>query len=369
MPTTIPFLDLPPQNRALRPALEAALRRVLDSGAFILGPEVQAFESEFAALCGVEHAVAVNSGTSALLLALAAAKVGPGDEVVTTPFSFIATASVICHLGARPVFADIDPASYCLDPEAAAAAVSERTRALLPVHLFGQPADMAPLREIAARHGLALIEDAAQAHAAEYQGRRAGALGDSGCFSFYPTKNLGALGEGGMVTTADGALAEQLRSLRDWGQQRKYIHAQLAWNARMEGMQGAVLRVKLRQLPAWTAARRAHAARYAELLPGIGLAAPCEAPQRLHVYHVFNVRVPRRAQVREALAEQGIGTGIVYPLPLHLQPAFAELGHAPGAFPEAERAAQELLALPIYPELPEDAPERVVKALGQALGR
>jgi len=364
----IPFIDLRPQNDALRREIEAALGRVLDSGAYTLGPEVEAFEREFAAACGAQHAVAMSSGTAALHLALLAAGVGPGDDVVTTPFTFIATACAIRYVGASPVFADVDRETHCLDPEALAKAVTARTRAVLPVHLYGQVADMDPIRVVAARHGLAVIEDAAQAHGATYHGAAAGTLGALGCFSFYPTKNLGALGEGGLVTTADAALAEKLRLLRDWGAREKYQHDFVAYNARMDGFQGAVLRVKLRQLSAWNEERRRLAARYAELLPKIGLEPPFERPDCRHVFHVYTVRVPERERVAAALRAAGIGTALVYPRPLHLQPAFADLGLGAGSFPNAERAARELLALPMFPGLAPDAPERVVAALAQALG-
>jgi dTDP-4-amino-4,6-dideoxygalactose transaminase len=364
----IPFIDLRPQNEALRGEIEAALGRVLDSGAYVLGPEVAAFEEEFAASCEVAFAVAVNSGTTALQLALLAAGVGPGDEVVTTPFTFIATACAIRYVGATPVFADIDFATRNLDPEAAAKALTPRTRALIPVHLYGQVADMDPLRALCERRGIALIEDAAQAHGARYRGAPAGSLGALGCFSFYPTKNLGALGEGGLVTTRDAKLADQLRLLRDWGGREKYQHDMVAYNARMDAFQGAVLRVKLRHLEAWNEQRRVLAARYASLLPKIGLEAPGEQPGCRHVWHVYAVRVPERERVAAALREQGIGTAVVYPRPLHLQPAFADLGLGVGSFPNAERAARELLGLPMYPGLAADAPQRVVEALGRALG-
>jgi dTDP-4-amino-4,6-dideoxygalactose transaminase len=319
----IPFIDLRPQNEALRSEIEAALGRVLDSGAYTLGPEVEAFEQEFAAFSGVPHAVAVNSGTKALHLALLAAGIGPGDDVVTTPFSFIATACAIRYVGANPVFADIDFASRNIDPEAVAKALTPRTRAILPVHLYGQTADMDPLRALAERNGLVVIEDAAQAHGATYHGAPAGALGALGCFSFYPTKNLGALGEGGLVTTRDAALADQLRLLRDWGSREKYQHDIVAYNARMDAFQGAALRVKLRRLVAWNDERRAIAARYAELLPEIGLEPPATAAGCSHVWHVYTVRVPERERVAAALRAQGIGTAVVYPRPLHQQPAFA----------------------------------------------
>jgi dTDP-4-amino-4,6-dideoxygalactose transaminase len=363
----IPFIDLRPQNDRLRREIEAALGRVLDSGAYTLGPEVAAFESEFAAGCGAKHAVAMNSGTTALHLALLAAGVGPGDDVVTTPFTFIATACAIRYAGANPVFADIDFETRNLDPEAFAKAVTARTRAVIPVHLYGQVADMDPIRAVAERHGLAVVEDAAQAHGASYRGAQAGTLGALGCFSFYPTKNLGALGEGGLVTTGDDALAERLRLLRDWGGREKYQHDIVAYNARMDAFQGAVLRVKLRHLAAWNEERRRLAARYGELLPKLGLEPPRELPGGQPVFHVYAVRVPDRERVAAALREQGIGTAVVYPRPLHLQPAFADLGLGAGSFPNAERAARELLALPMFPGLAPDAPDRVVEALAKAL--
>jgi len=365
----LPFIDLRPQNETLRAELEAALRRVLDSGAFTLGPEVEAFEREFASWCDVPYAVAVNSGTTALHLALLAAGIGPGDDVVTTPFTFIATACAIRYVGANPVFADIDPLTRNLAPEAAAKAVTKHTRAILPVHLYGQTADMDPLRALAEQHGAVVIEDAAQAHGASYHGVAAGGLGTLGCFSFYPTKNLGALGEGGLVTTRDAKLADTLRLLREWGSREKYQHDFVAYNARMDAFQGAALRVKLRRLSAWNEERRAIAARYAALLPGVGLEAPLEAPGHRHVWHVYAVRVPERERVAATLREQGIGTAVIYPRPLHLQPAFADLGLGAGSFPNAERAARELLGLPMYPGLPQDGPERVVAALAKALGR
>jgi dTDP-4-amino-4,6-dideoxygalactose transaminase len=363
----IPFIDLRPQNETLRAEIEAALGRVLDTGAYTLGPEVAAFESEFATSCGARHAVAMNSGTTALHLALLAAGVGPGDDVVTSPFTFIATACAIRYAGANPVFADIDFETRNLDPGAFAKAVTPRTRAVIPVHLYGQVADMNPIRDVARQHGLSVIEDAAQAHGATYHGAAAGTLGAMGCFSFYPTKNLGALGEGGLVTTNDDALAEKLRLLRDWGAREKYQHEFVAYNARMDAFQGAVLRVKLRHLAAWNEERRRLAARYAELLPKIGLEPPYERPGCRHVWHVYAVRVPERERVAESLREQGIGTAVVYPRPLHLQPAFADLGLGVGSFPNAERAARELLALPMFPGLAPDAPDRVVEALGRAL--
>jgi dTDP-4-amino-4,6-dideoxygalactose transaminase len=363
----IRFIDLKAQTESLRAELEAALGRVLDSGAFVLGDEVAAFEDEFAAYCGAAHAVAVNSGTSALHLALLAGGVGPGDEVVTSPFTFIATAAAIRYAGARPVFADVDPATCNLDPAAVEAALTPRTKAVIPVHLYGQLADMEALGALAASRGLCVVEDAAQAHGAESGGVRAGAFGDYGSFSFYPTKNLGALGEGGLVTCRDGAAAARVRRLRDWGQERKYRHEVLGFNARMDGFQGAVLRVKLRHLEAWTEARRAHADRYAKCLEGCGVRTPVALPGRRHVYHLYTVRVPERDRVRDALAARGVQTGVHYPLPLHLQPALRDLGLGPGAFPHAEAAAAEVLSLPLYPEMPADVPERVAAALREVM--
>ena len=368
MTSTIPYLDLSLQNDPLRPELEEALGRVLDSGSYILGEEVEAFEREFAAVCGARHAVAVSSGTRALHLALVASGVGPGDEVIVPPFTFVATAAAVVYAGATPVFADIEPASFTLDPVRVEEAVTERTRAVIPVHLYGQCADMEALGEVARRHGLTLIEDAAQAHGAAFGSRRAGTLGDYGCFSFYPTKNLGALGEGGLVTTEDADAARRLRLLRDWGQEVKYEHRMLAFNARMQAFQGALLRVKLRHLEAWTQARRALAERYRALLAEGPVAPPPELPGRRHVWHCFTVRVPERPALREGLAARGIGTAVHYPVALHRQPLFASVGSGRASFAEAERAAEEVLCLPLYPGLSDEAPSRVVAALRELLG-
>ena len=365
----IPFIDLQAQYRSIKAEVDAAVTRVLEEGQFALGPAVSRFERAFAPYCGTTDAVGVNSGTSALHLALLAAGVAPGDEVITVPFTFVATVAAIEYAGARPVFVDVEDTYYTMDPARLEVAITPRTKAIVPVHLYGQPADMDPILALAARRGIAVIEDACQAHGAEYRGRRCGSLGTLGCFSFYPTKNLGALGEGGLVTTNDDALAEQLRLLRDWGGREKYQHDFVAYNARMDAFQGAVLRVKLRHLAAWNEERRRLAARYAELLPKVGLEAPVEQPGCGHVWHVYAVRVPERERVAAALREQGIGTAVVYPRPLHLQPAFADLELGVGSFPNAERAARELLGLPMYPGLAADAPQRVVEALGKALQR
>ncbi len=359
----IPFVDLKAQYRSIKTEIDSAVLAVLDSAQFVLGPAVSAFEEEFAAYCGARFAVGVNTGTSALHLALLAAGVGPGDEVITTPFTFVATVAAIRYTGARPVFVDIDPADFQLDPARVAAAVTPRTKALLPVHLYGRPAPMAPLVAIAERHGLALIEDAAQAHGAEYHGRRVGAIGHMGCFSFYPGKNLGAYGEGGAVTTNDPALARKLRMLRDWGAERKYVHELLGYNYRLEGVQGAVLGVKLRYLEAWTEARRAHAAHYDALLAGSEVVTPAPGVDLRHVYHIYAVRSPERDALQAALHAAEVQTGIHYPLPVHLQPAHADLGYGPGDFPAAELAAAEVLSLPMFPELTEAQVQSVAAAV------
>ena len=359
----IPFVDLKAQYLSIKPQVNAAIQGVLDSCAFTLGPDVAAFEQEFSAYCSAKQGIAVNTGTSALHLALLAAGVGRGDEVITVPFTFVATASAIDYTGARPVFVDIDPQNFTMDPKAVEAAITERTKAIIPVHLYGQPADMDPIREIAERHGLVVIEDAAQAHRAEYKGRRVGSLGDMGCFSFYPGKNLGAYGEGGMVTTDSAAHARTIRMLRDWGAEKKYHHVLKGYNFRMEGIQGAVLRVKLPHLDAWTEARRLAAARYDRLLAGSGIVTPKAMPYAYHVYHVYAIRTPHRAEWQEALQAKGIQTGIHYPTPIHLLPAFADLGYREGQFPHAEAAAREVLSLPMFPELTEAQCEEVTRAL------
>lgn len=364
-PRRVLFNDLRPQYAAIREEIDAAVRRVLERGWFILGPEVEAFEAEFAAYCGARYAVGVGSGTEALHLALWACGVGPGDEVVTVAHTAVPTINAISLTGARPVFVDVDPVTYTMDPAAAAAAITPRTRALLPVHLYGHPADMAPLQALAQRHGLWLIEDAAQAHGAEYRGTRVGRLGHLAAFSFYPTKNLGAYGDGGMVVTDDAALAERLRLLRNYGQTDRYHHQVEGLNSRLDELQAAVLRVKLRHLEAWTAARRERAARYAAGLPGVRT--PTEAPGARHVYHLYPVHVPQRAQVQERLAAAGIGTLVHYPIPAHLQPAYAHLGVPRGALPVTERLADEELSLPMYAELPLEQVDYVAATLARVL--
>jgi dTDP-4-amino-4,6-dideoxygalactose transaminase len=350
----IPFLDLQAQYRSLKPRVDAAAIRVLESGRFVLGPEVAAFEEEFACYCQARHSVGVSSGTSALHLALLAAGVGSGDEVITVPFTFVATVAAIQYTGARPVLVDVEPDTLNMDPSLIEAALTARTKAIIPVHLYGQPADMAPMLRIADAHRIVVVEDAAQAHGAEYCGRRAGSLGAMSCFSFYPGKNLGAAGEGGAVTTDDDELAARVRLLRDWGAEHKYHHIVRGFNYRLEELQAAILRVKLSELEAWTTARRSHAALYRELLKEADASLPVEAPGRRHVYHIFAIRHTRRDRLAAVLAQAGVGTGIHYPVPVHLQTGYADLGYGPGDFPVAERAAREVLSLPMYPELRPD---------------
>lgn len=347
----VPFVDLRAQYHGIKREIDEAIMRVLESSQFVLGDEVAAFEAEFAAFCGTKHGIAVNSGTSALQLALLAAGVGKGDEVVTTPFTFVATVAAIRYVGAREVYVDIDPGSFTMDVNQIERAIGPRTKAIIPVHLYGHPADMEPIRGIAKRHALTIIEDAAQAHGARYRQRPAGSLGDLGCFSFYPSKNLGAYGEGGLVTTDRDDLADRIRLLRNWGERTKYQHVVAGFNARMEGFQGAILRVKLAHLPAWTAERRRHAAAYNERLAGADVILPVERPDATHVYHLYTVRSRERDRLRAALHAAHIQTGLHYPIPVHLQPAYADARYGPGAFPESERAAAEVLSLPMFPEM------------------
>jgi dTDP-4-amino-4,6-dideoxygalactose transaminase len=363
----IPFVDLKAQYRAIKPEIDAAVIAVLESTQFVLGKAVEDFEKTYAAYCQTKYAFGLNSGTSALHLALLAAGIGRGDEVITTPFTFVASVAAIDYAGATPVYADIDPRSFNIDPSRIEAAITPRTKAIMPVHLYGQPADMDPIMDIARRRGLIVIEDAAQAHGAEYKGRRCGSIGDIGCFSFYPGKNLGAYGEGGAVTTNNPDYAKTMKMLRDWGAERKYHHDLKGFNYRMEGIQGAVLGVKMRYIEAWTEARRAAAKHYDRLLGQAGLAPPPAMPDRRHVYHVYAVRVADRARVQETLTQQGIHTGIHYPFPVHLTKAYADPRFPSGAFPHAERAAREELSLPMYPELALKDIEQVVAALSSVV--
>jgi len=359
----IPFLDLKAQYASIKQEVDAAVHGVLDRCQFVLGEEVAAFESEFATFVEASHGIGVNSGTSALHLALLAAGIGPGDEVITVPFTFVATVAAIHYAGAKTVFVDIRPDTFTMDPDAIDAAVTPRTKAIVPVHLYGQPADMEAIGRIARKHGLVLIEDAAQAHGAEVHGRRVGAQGDIGCFSFYPGKNLGAIGEGGMVVTNDAQLARSVRMLRDWGGEKKYEHVLKGYNYRLETVQAAVLRVKLRHLEGWTEARRWAARRYDDLLANTGIRTPREAEGTRHVYHIYAIRTGSREQLQAGLGAAGVQTGIHYPTPVHLLPAYADLGYTRGQFPHSERAAAEVLSLPMYPELTADMQKEVAAAL------
>ncbi|MAE72053.1 MAG: erythromycin biosynthesis sensory transduction protein eryC1 [Gemmatimonadetes bacterium] len=365
----IPFLDLKAQYDAIRSEIQAAIDETVESSRFILGPQVEAFETEFARYCRSDHAVGVSSGTSALQLALMAAGVGPGDEVVTVSCTFVATVAAIYHVGAQPVLVDVDPRSLTLDPARLEDAISDRTRAVVPVHLHGQMADMDPIMEIARRKRIAVIEDAAQAHGAEYRGRRAGSIGDLGCFSFYPGKNLGAYGEAGAVVTGRADLADTLRVLRDQGQDRKYHHILPGFNFRMDGIQGAILRVKLRHIEEWTEARRRHAALYGALLESSPVAVPVEVDGNRHVYHVYGVRVSHRDRVQALLDDASVCTGIHYPVPVHLQPAFAELGMHQGDLPVTEDAADSLLSLPMFPEMRDEQIRSVYEVLDRSVAR
>jgi dTDP-4-amino-4,6-dideoxygalactose transaminase len=359
----IPFVDLKGQYQSIKPEIDAAIGRVLESAQFILGDEVAAFERDFAAYCGTREAIGLNSGTSALHLALLAAGVGPGDEVITVPFTFVATVSTIVYAGATPVLVDIEPGTYTMDPSKLEAAITPRTKAIVPVHLYGQPADMDPILEIARRRGVAVIEDAAQAHGADYKGRRCGSMSAMACFSFYPGKNLGAYGEGGAVVTSDPDLARRIRVLRSWGEERRYEHSVKGFNYRMDGIQGAILGVKLRHLERWTEQRRARAQRYREALADTPAVLPVVRPDVRHVFHVYAVRLPQRDAWRARFTELGIQVGVHYPIPVHLQPAHRDLGYDRGAFPVAERVASEILSLPIYPELTDEQIEMVAGTL------
>ena len=347
----VPLVDLAAQYPEIRADVDAAIARVLDSTAFILGREVADFEAAFAAHVGATGAVGVASGTAAIELALRACGVTAGDEVITAAHTFIATAEAISHTGARPVFVDIDPVTFNLDPAAVRAALTPRTRAIVPVHLYGQPADMTELMALAREHGLFVVEDAAQAHGAEVDGRRCGSIGDLAAFSFYPGKNLGAYGDAGAVTGTNEALLARVRKLRDHGRTSKYEHDEVGFGERMDALQAAILGVKLRHLESWTERRRAHARRYDELLQELPVELPREAADRRHVYHLYVVRAERRDELLAHLKASGIDAGIHYPVPLHLQPAYADLGYVAGSLPETERAAREILSLPMYPEL------------------
>lgn len=348
----IPFFDMQARHAPMREEFLRAIGEVIDQGTFAGGPFVERFEQEFATFCGVCHAVGVGSGTEALWLSLAAMGIGPGDEVITVPNTFVATVEAICLTGARPVFVDIDEQTYTMDPVALAASITPRTRAVIPVHLFGHVAEMDPILNIASRHGLRVIEDSAQAHGAEYKGRRAGSIGDAGCFSFYPSKNLGAFGEGGAVVTQSDELSQKIRMLRDHGQASKNRHTMVGWNSRLDAIQAAVLSVKLRHLDHENRTRRQLAFHYNRELEGMpDVVTPIEAAGGRHVYHVYSIRVRDRWTLLEALDARDVGFNIHYPVPIHLQPAYRTLGYKPGDFPVAEQCAGELVSLPIFPEL------------------
>jgi dTDP-4-amino-4,6-dideoxygalactose transaminase len=369
----IPLLDLHAQYAPLRDKILAAVTRVCDSQRYIMGPEITAFEAEIAPLIGVSHAVSVSSGTDAVLLALMALDVGPGDEVITSTYSFFATAGAIARLGARPVLLDIDPVTFNIDPAAVSSAITDRTKAILPVHLFGLCADLDPILAVGKRQGVPVVEDAAQAIGAAYKGRPAGAIGTVGCFSFFPSKNLGAFGDAGLLTTNDAALAHKAALLRNHGMEPKYYHHLVGANFRMDAIQAAVLRVKAPHLAAWTEARRMNAQRYAKLFRDAGLldrvALPVEPAGFRHIFNQFVIRVADRDTLKAHLDRRQIGNEIYYPVPFHLQPCFAGLGYRIGDFPVAERAANESLAIPIYSELTLEQQQTVVDAIAECLGR
>ncbi|TSA44592.1 MAG: DegT/DnrJ/EryC1/StrS family aminotransferase [Deltaproteobacteria bacterium] len=348
----VPFLDLKAQYATIKNEIQAAVSEVMENTAFAGGPYVAGFEKKFAGFCGCKHAIGVGNGTDALWLSLLALGIGPGDEVITVPNTFIATAEAITYCGAKPVFVDVEEETFNMNPALLESAITTKTKAVIPVHLFGQTADMDPILAIARAHGLYVIEDACQAHGAQYKGRNAGTMGDTGCFSFYPGKNLGAYGEAGAVVTNDDAVAEKIRMFRDHGQSKKYYHGVIGWNARMDGIQGAILNVKLKYLAGWNESRRAHAREYTKLLsPVHDVITPYEADYAKHIYHIYAIRTGQRNQLLTVLAERGISCGIHYPVPIHLQDAYRFLGLKAGSYPVAEKCADELLSLPMFPEL------------------
>jgi len=359
----VPYLDLPAQIKSVRAEIDAALDRALDHCTFCLGPDVAQFEKDFAQFCGAQFCVGMNSGTSALHVAMRLLNVGPGDEVITTPYTFIATSWAISYCGAKPVYVDIDGATFNLNPKLLEKAITPRTKAILPVHLYGHPFDADPVLEICRKHKLPLVEDACQAHGAKYKGRTVGTLGDISCFSFYPAKNLGACGEGGALVTNNPDFAARAKSLREHGSTQRYHHDETGYNYRMEGFQGAVLGVKLKHLQKWTDERRCVAERYAELLADTPLRLPREADYARSAWHLYTVRHPRRDELKKHLDEHGIGNAVHYPIPLHLQKAYAALGHKPGDFPVAEKAARGVLSLPMFPELTDAQIRRVAEVV------
>ena len=361
----LPLVDLQAQHATIRTEVEAAVAKVMADANFVLGPDVAAFEEEFASYCQAEQAVGLDSGLSALELGMRALGIGPGDEVITPAGSFIASSSAISFTGATPVWVDVDRRTYNLDPELVETAITERTKAIMVVHLYGQPAEMTRILEIAGRLGLPVIEDACQSHGARYGGRRTGSMGAFAAFSFYPSKNLGAYGDAGALTTNDPGLAEKVRSMRNYGQRKKYDHAYLAWNRRLDTIQAAVLRVKLRHLDAWNRSRRHLASLYDELLSATGVAIPNVNPEVEHVYHLYVIELANRDRVLEELSSRGIGAGIHYPVPIHLQAAYRPLGFGEGSFPVTEAAAKRVLSLPLYPEMAEADVRRVVGAVSE----
>lgn len=370
MTTRVPFLDLKAHHDPIRAEIDAAIAEVIDANAFAGGPFVAKFEKEFATYCGASESVGVANGTDAIWLILLALGIGPGDEVITSPSTFMATAEAISYTGARPKFVDIDEQTYTLDPALLEKAITPRTKAIIPVHLFGQCADMDPINDIAGAHGIPVVEDACQAHGATYKGRKAGTLGLAAAFSFYPGKNLGAFGEAGGITTNSSELARKIQVFRDHGQVKKYHHSEIGWNARMDGIQGAVLSVKLKGLNVANTRRRSHALLYDQLLAEVEeVVTPFEAPHNSHVYHVYAVRVEDRNQVLQSLSDRGIGCGIHYPVPVHLQEAYRSLGHRPGSFPVAEKCADEFLSLPMYPELSGEQVRCVAGELKSCVGK
>jgi dTDP-4-amino-4,6-dideoxygalactose transaminase len=363
MADKVPYLDLPAQIRGLRGEIDAAIARALDNCSFCLGPDVAQFEKDFARFCGAKFCVAMNSGTSALHVALRVLNVGPGDEVITTPYTFIATSWAVSYCGAKPVFADIDDATFNLNPALLEKKITAKTKAILPVDLYGHPFDADAIQAICRKHKLPLVEDAAQAHGAKYKGKTVGTLGDISCFSFYPAKNLGACGEGGALVANNPHFAARAKSLREHGSTVRYHHDEVGYNYRMEGIQGAVLGVKLKHLQRWAGERRRVAKRYAELLAATPLQLPREAAGCESAWHLYTVRHPRRDELKKFLDENGVGNAVHYPMPLHLQKAYAHLGHQPGDFPVAEKAARECLSLPMFPELTDAQIARVVEVI------
>jgi len=365
---TVPFLDLKTQYAAIRNEIWLSMDEVFNNASFVGGPIVENFEKEFADFCGCGYAAGTSNGTSALWMTLLSLGIGQGDEVITVPNTFIATAEAITYSGAQPVFVDVEERSHTMNPVLLEKAITPKTKAVIPVHLFGQPADMDPIMEIARKHGLFVIEDACQAHGAQYNGKTAGTIGDAGCFSFYPGKNLGAYGEAGAVVTNDSEIAKKIKILRDHGQSRKYYHKVIGWNGRMDGLQGAVLSVKLKHLPAWNEARRKNAALYSNLLMDVeGITLPKEMDYARHVYHLYVIRTHHRDDLKGYLAERGIECGIHYPVPIHLQEAYRHFGIRKGTFPVAEKCAEQFLSLPMYPELTGEQIEYVAAELRKKL--